>query len=71
MTFFILLNFSNALSSSEYPASLNITSIFEKDDKTDKTNYRPISILPDLSKIYERLMQNQMYPYLSQIFSKH
>ena len=71
MTFFILLNFSNALSSSEYPASLNITSIFEKDDKTDKTNYRPISILPDLSKIYERFMQNQMYPYLSQIFSKH
>ena len=59
---------------SEYPASLkyaNITPIFKKDDKTDKTNYRPISILPNLSKIYERFMQNQMYPYLNQIFSKY
>ena len=62
------------MSCSEYPASLkyaDITPIFKKDDKTDKTNYRPISILPNLSKIYERFMQNQMYPYLNQIFSKY
>ena len=53
------------MSSSEYSASLkyaDITLIFKKDDKTDKTDYRPISILPDVSKIYERFMQNQMYP---------
>ena len=74
IAYFILHNFSNALSCSEYPASLkyaDITPIFKKDDKTDKTNYRPISILPNLSKIYERFMQNQMYPYLNQIFSKY
>ena len=62
------------MSSSEYRASLkyaDITPIFKKDDKTDKTNHRPISILPNLSKIYERFMQNQMYPYLNQIFSKY
>ena len=47
------------------------TPIFKKDDKTGKTNYRPTSILPNLSKIYERFMQNQMYPYLNQIFSKY
>ena len=73
IAYFILHNFNNALSCSEYPASLkyaDITPIFKKDDKTDKTNYRPISILPNLSKIYERFMQNQMYPYLKQIFSK-
>ena len=43
------------MSSSEYTASLkyaDITPISKKDDKTDKTNYRPISILPNLSKIY-------------------
>ena len=74
IAYFILHNFNNALSCSEYSASLkyaNITPIFKKDDKTDKTNYRPISILPNLSKIYERFMQNQMYPYLNQIFSKY
>ena len=74
IAYFILHNFNNALSCSEYLASLeyaDITPIFKKDDKTDKTNYRPISILPNLSKIYERFMQNQMYPYLNQIFSKY
>ena len=29
-----------------------------------------MSILPNLSKIYEQFMQIQMYPYLNQIFSK-
>ena len=74
IAYFILHNFNNALSCSEYPASLkyaDITPIFKKDDKTDKTNYRPISILPNLSKIYERFMQNQMCPYLKKIFSKY
>ena len=57
----MLHNFNNAFSCSEYPASLKYadnTPIFKKDDKTDKTNYRPISILPNLSKICERIMQN-------------
>ena len=40
-----------------------ITPIHKKDDKTDKENYRPISTLPNLRKIYERLMYNQIYPY--------
>ena len=74
IAYFILHNFNNTLPCSEYPAGLkyaDITSIFKKDDKTDKTNYRPISILPNLSKIYELFMQNQMYPYLNQIFSKY
>ena len=73
IAYFILHDFKNALSCSEYPASsknANVTPTFKKDDKTDKTNNRPISILPNLSKIYERFMQNQMYPYLKQIFSK-
>ena len=30
--------------------------ILKKDDKTDNTNYRPLIILPNLSKVYERLM---------------
>ena len=30
----------------------------------------PISILPTLSKVYERLIHNQMYPYFDKLFSK-
>ena len=47
-----------------------IAPIHKKDDKTDKESYQPISILPNLSKVYERLMYNQIYPYLQTRFSK-
>ena len=40
-----------------------VAPIHKKDDKTDKENYRPITILPILSKVYERLMYNQIHPY--------
>ena len=49
IAYFIVHNLNNALSCSEYPASLkygDIKPIFKKDDKTYKTNHRPISILP-------------------------
>ena len=39
-----------------FPSSLklgNITPIFTKDDPLDKSNYRPVSTLPLLSKVYE------------------
>ena len=42
----------------------------KKDDKIDKANYRPISILPNLSLVYERLMYNQISPYFDSVFSK-
>ena len=47
-----------------------VTPIHKKDDKIDKENYHPRSILPNLSKVYERLMYNQIYPYFQTIFSK-
>ena len=47
----------------------DVTPIHKKDDKTDKENYRPISILPNLSKVYVRLMYNQIYPYFDTLFS--
>ena len=49
-----------------FPDSLkvaNITPIFKKDDPLDKANYRPVSILPLISKVYERLIYNQLSEY--------
>ena len=74
ISYFVYNNFNNALSSLQYPNGLkyaDVTPVFKKDDKSDKSNYRPISILPNLSKVYERIMQNQIYPYLNKIFSKY
>ena len=31
-----------------------------KKDPLDKTNYRPVSVLPPVSKIFERLMEKQV-----------
>ena len=45
---------------------------YEKDERTDKSNYRPISFLSNVSKIYERSLYNQLYDYFDKnIFSKY
>ena len=40
-----------------------IKPIHKKDDKNDISNYRPISILPVISKIFERATLNQLLTY--------
>ena len=39
----------------------DIVPIYKKNNKCEKENYRPVSILSNLSKIYEKLMYNQLY----------
>ena len=39
---------------------VDITLVFETQNPLDKTNYRPISILPTVSKIFERILFNQL-----------
>ena len=66
--------FNNSLHSSVFPSELkkaDIIPIHKKKSKFDIENYRPVSILPVLSKIYERCMFDQMYSYFNQILSKH
>ena len=47
------------------------TPTFKKKTKTSKDNYRAISNLPNLSKIYERCLYNQMHTYFDIILSKY
>ena len=61
ISYFVYNTFNDALSSLQYPNGLkyaDVMSVFKKDDKSDKSNYRPIIILPNLSKVYKRIMQN-------------
>ena len=39
--------------------------IFKKDSKTDPPNYRPISLLPLLSKVLKRVVRDQTEEFLS------
>ena len=51
-----------------FPSDLkyaNVSPLHKKDDTTNKENYRPVSILPSISKIYERLMFQQISNYIS------
>ena len=73
ITDFIYNNFNNSLFSSYFPSNLknaDITPVFKKKDRENVENYRPVSILPVLSKVYERCMYDQMYAYLNKILSK-
>ena len=37
----------------------------------DKSNYRPIRLLSNISKVYERCMQEQLGEYFSNVLSKY
>ena len=58
----------------KFPSNLknaDISPLFKKLDRMLKTNYRAVSILPTLSKIYEKLFYQQLYDYFNNIFSKY
>ena len=44
----------------------DITPVFKKGDATDIKNYRPISVLPPVSKIFEKLLYTQISTYIEQ-----
>ena len=56
-------NFDNAIEISTFWEQLkyaDVKPVFKKDSRFDKKNYRPISILPNISKIYERCINKQL-----------
>ena len=44
-----------------------MTPIFKSEEKTDKKNYRPVSILNSLSKVFENVMKEQLIPFLQKL----
>ena len=66
-------NYNKCVSSSIFPNFLKnaiITPAHKKGAKSSKDNYRPVSILSNLSKIYERLLFKQISEYFEPILSK-
>jgi hypothetical protein len=61
--------FNTSLQTSIFPSiwkKAKVTPLFKKGDKQDPSNYRPISILPSLSKILEKAVHTQFYSYLTE-----
>ena len=59
--------FSESLTNNKFPDTLklsDITPVFKKLDPSDKANYRLVSILPLVSKLFEKIMYDQLYEYI-------
>ena len=58
-----------SLSKNSFPEEAkeaNVPPIFKKDSRTQKANYRPVSILNVFSKIFERWINDKMEPYINE-----
>ena len=65
---------NDSIRSSKFPNELkqaDIVPAHKKKSKLSKENYRPISILPNVSKIYERCLYDQIATYFEHIFSRY
>ena len=45
--------------------------VFKKDDRNLKSNYRPISILSNLSKVFEKIIHDQISVFFLDVLSKY
>ena len=57
------------LTTAIFPQSFKISKIillYKKDDHSLLTNCRTISLLPTISKVFERIIYDQMYEYLNE-----
>ena len=67
-------DFNYTVDHGTFPSNLknaDVTPAHKKGGRTDKSNYRPISILPNMSKIFERLLYYQMSTYVEKILSTY
>ena len=65
-------NFSNPISQGMFPNNLklaDITPAHKKGECQDKGNFQPVSILSPTSKVYERILYNQLYNAFDDILS--
>ena len=55
----------------EFPDKMKLadgSSLYTKNYNLKKDNYRPVSVLPPLSKVYERVMGQQLSDFFDKIF---
>ena len=60
--------FEKSVHTGVFPAEWNlarVTPAFKKGIKSDHNNYRPISVIPVVSEIFEKIIYDQLYEYLN------
>ena len=64
--------FNNSISNSCFVSGLkcaDVTPVHKAEETTDKRNYRNVSLLPVVSKIFERIMERQIFDYVETFLS--
>ena len=64
--------YNESITTGNFPSTLknaDMTPGHKKDDKTRKENYRPISVLPTVSKIFEKIMYTDIEQYMKTFMS--
>ena len=59
--------FNNIITTGNFPEQwkkANVTPVHKKNDKQIISNYRPISLLPILAEVFERIVFKNLYNYL-------
>ena len=67
-------NFNDSIEKSNCPSILknpNITPVFKKGDRNSKDSYWPVSILPNISNIFERCIFRQLSNFMDQFLTKY
>ena len=71
----ILHNLVNSsIRNSTFPDKLklpDVAPVFKKGDPLNVKNYRPVSVLPAVSKIYERIIQEQLFHHIESHLSNY
>ena len=64
----IFNGFIEASSFTNRMKNADVIPTFKKDDNMNKVNYRPVSLLPPIAKIFELLIHQQLSEYISCFF---
>ena len=65
---------NHSIRTGQYPSRLKlgqITPLFKKDVELNKSNYRPVTVLPALNNVFERLLSAQMGDFYQNILSEY
>lgn len=65
----LYLIFKKCIDSGTFPQAwkfANVQPVHKKNSRQDKTNYRPISLLPVCAKIFEKIIFDNMYSFLTE-----
>ena len=71
---YLYINLNKCMKDGEYVEDFKnaeVRPLYQKDGREEKSKYRPVSILSNVSKIYERCLYDHIYDFIENRFAKY